>query len=100
MIRRPPRSTLFPYTTLFRSRAAHAPVLGDIVGRILATDTTEGWLERLRAADILADRVNGFDDWLADPHILATGGAVAVNQPGMGQFQTPRTPRIPPAVDA
>src|SRR2546430_13513495 len=28
MIRRPPRSTLFPYTTLFRSRgggAAHAP---------------------------------------------------------------------------
>src|SRR2546422_11738283 len=24
MIRRPPRSTLFPYTTLFRSHAAHA----------------------------------------------------------------------------
>src|SRR5438093_9455286 len=24
MIRRPPRSTLFPYTTLFRSRQAHA----------------------------------------------------------------------------
>src|SRR5438270_6350924 len=24
MIRRPPRSTLFPYTTLFRSRAVHA----------------------------------------------------------------------------
>src|SRR2546430_11963442 len=26
MIRRPPRSTLFPYTTLFRSRAAVIPV--------------------------------------------------------------------------
>src|SRR5256885_2407896 len=25
MIRRPPRSTLFPYTTLFRSRHRHAP---------------------------------------------------------------------------
>src|SRR2546422_7382957 len=25
MIRRPPRSTLFPYTTLFRSRSALAP---------------------------------------------------------------------------
>src|SRR2546422_8200872 len=25
MIRRPPRSTLFPYTTLFRSRAVEAP---------------------------------------------------------------------------
>src|SRR5256885_16524332 len=36
MIRRPPRSTLFPYTTLFRSRAAgscaEAGVLGTAVG--------------------------------------------------------------------
>src|SRR3712207_9571472 len=30
MIRRPPRSTLFPYTTLFRSRAER---LGDVVVR-------------------------------------------------------------------
>src|SRR2546429_1494158 len=34
MIRRPPRSTLFPYTTLFRSPAVagarrHSPLLGD-----------------------------------------------------------------------
>src|SRR3712207_6933700 len=36
MIRRPPRSTLFPYTTLFRSRSDRqvhrvAPVLGKVV---------------------------------------------------------------------
>src|SRR3712207_7963914 len=32
MIRRPPRSTLFPYTTLFRSDAGHdeAELLGDV----------------------------------------------------------------------
>src|SRR5438067_13455378 len=29
MIRRPPRSTLFPYTTLFRSWSAWRPFLGD-----------------------------------------------------------------------
>src|SRR5689334_24444084 len=29
MIRRPPRSTLFPYTTLFRSRGVGLPALGD-----------------------------------------------------------------------
>src|SRR3712207_7048316 len=29
MIRRPPRSTLFPYTTLFRSRLLRALCLGD-----------------------------------------------------------------------
>jgi crotonobetainyl-CoA:carnitine CoA-transferase CaiB-like acyl-CoA transferase len=84
----------------FAARAAHSLVLTDIVGRIIATDTTEGWLGRLRAADILADRVNGFDDWLADPHIVATGGAVTVEQPEMGQFPTPRTPGISFAVDA
>src|SRR3712207_9475909 len=31
MIRRPPRSTLFPYTTLFRSKAAPSPVHDNIV---------------------------------------------------------------------
>src|SRR3989449_6641107 len=29
MIRRPPRSTLFPYTTLFRSNEAHAVLAGE-----------------------------------------------------------------------
>src|SRR3712207_8391365 len=39
MIRRPPRSTLFPYTTLFRSiglRLAH--LLGDCVGIVREVD--------------------------------------------------------------
>src|SRR3712207_9009807 len=31
MIRRPPRSTLFPYTTLFRSKAEEAQVPGEVV---------------------------------------------------------------------
>src|SRR2546427_7680171 len=31
MIRRPPRSTLFPYTTLFRSRLEALVVLGDLL---------------------------------------------------------------------
>ena len=35
MIRRPPRSTLFPYTTLFRSVSFVPAVLGTIVGKIL-----------------------------------------------------------------
>src|SRR2546430_6736711 len=32
MIRRPPRSTLFPYTTLFRSRAGRVPDQGSLSG--------------------------------------------------------------------
>ena len=35
MIRRPPRSTLFPYTTLFRSTAAEVAPVTMIDGRII-----------------------------------------------------------------
>jgi crotonobetainyl-CoA:carnitine CoA-transferase CaiB-like acyl-CoA transferase len=84
----------------FAVRARHAAALVAIIGEIFPTDTTAGWLARLRAADILADRINGFDDWLADPHIVATGGAVAVDHPGMGQFRTPRTPGVSAAANA
>src|SRR5690349_25046203 len=45
MIRRPPRSTLFPYTTLFRSRVLHAAGLLDDAGLAGMLDA----LERLRA---------------------------------------------------
>src|SRR2546430_13303284 len=46
MIRRPPRSTLFPYTTLFRSRlVAFSPD-----GNNLAVVTDNGTLTLLRAA--------------------------------------------------
>src|SRR3712207_7428085 len=31
MIRRPPRSTLFPYTTLFRSKETHSTVRGQFL---------------------------------------------------------------------
>src|SRR5256885_10861870 len=31
MIRRPPRSTLFPYTTLFRSHEPPAPAVSDVI---------------------------------------------------------------------
>ena len=84
----------------FAMRAGHAATLGEIIGAIFPTDTTSGWLARLRAADILADRVNGFNDWLADPHVVATGGAIVVDQPGMGQFRTPRTPGTSVEADA
>src|SRR2546422_10117872 len=35
MIRRPPRSTLFPYTTLFRSRRARRRAAPPVVGRLV-----------------------------------------------------------------
>src|SRR2546427_866006 len=41
MIRRPPRSTLFPYTTLFRSRLTLRELLRDCAASGIAVDVLE-----------------------------------------------------------
>src|SRR2546430_11297316 len=55
MIRRPPRSTLFPYTTLFRSQVARRDNLVDEAGaiRLLSVDhvAREDQAERIAFAD-------------------------------------------------
>src|SRR3712207_9160133 len=44
MIRRPPRSTLFPYTTLFRSRLGEGPSRGGAARRAFADRSEEARL--------------------------------------------------------
>src|SRR2546427_8878871 len=51
MIRRPPRSTLFPYTTLFRSGAAVGHVKGEDAGLLL-----EHFASQVARAAVAADR--------------------------------------------
>src|SRR5256886_10083468 len=70
MIRRPPRSTLFPYTTLFRSRSA--------------VSSSQASSARLRAAGLavvdlnelteLALYVDGADEATAARHLIKGGG--------------------------
>src|SRR3712207_7971864 len=60
MIRRPPRSTLFPYTTLFRSVKGVAGEVGEMLD-ILQGDGAAGRLQRLtdlEFRDALAERVS------------------------------------------
>src|SRR2546427_3113099 len=54
MIRRPPRSTLFPYTTLFRSRGEkrNAAENGQFRQSLGAAKPADGWLDR--RADIVS----------------------------------------------
>src|SRR3712207_7411195 len=49
MIRRPPRSTLFPYTTLFRSERAELLPLGAAtfaLSKLLAHEKVETWVRQ------------------------------------------------------
>src|SRR3712207_2235356 len=49
MIRRPPRSTLFPYTTLFRSNISNALEKGDITSKTL---TVTGGVQKVLGEDV------------------------------------------------
>src|SRR5256885_9849240 len=67
MIRRPPRSTLFPYTTLFRSHESDAGV--DDPGRHLAVvgGRREPRHGGVRASERIGDRQLGGQEQLAVP---------------------------------
>src|SRR5260370_23052823 len=57
MIRRPPRSTLFPYTTLFRSPDVGAVLLMDVDGPLAEVEhTSAAAIEMARAAGALEIR--------------------------------------------
>src|SRR2546422_6897718 len=52
MIRRPPRSTLFPYTTLFRSLFVFNYFVGDDLGLAVELwDSLAGWYEAERSEE-------------------------------------------------
>src|SRR2546422_10960810 len=49
MIRRPPRSTLFPYTTLFRSSTETASQVGVATGEVKTANSRGAFLRRWRS---------------------------------------------------
>src|SRR3712207_8085331 len=59
MIRRPPRSTLFPYTTLFRSAETAVFRYKAIIGRDLRARTLPAQKTEARAACAVLNRMTG-----------------------------------------
>src|SRR3712207_9286610 len=68
MIRRPPRSTLFPYTTLFRS---YDPPLEDDPGPFVQRDDDAEEAIR-RRLQIYHDQTEPLKDYYADRDLLVT----------------------------
>src|SRR2546430_17649218 len=70
MIRRPPRSTLFPYTTLFRSNSRHLPAPYQKVER-----------RRNVSAKAFASPEGKFIDAIESDPVRRDGGVVEVDEP-------------------
>src|SRR5256885_3223441 len=93
MIRRPPRSTLFPYTTLFRSRRNVKCGSGQVlagVGRgcVAGADGSQAALERLGLAGDERRVVGGVGQHLL--HIVARLGEGHVLGPDGGDRKSTR----------
>src|SRR2546426_8140371 len=80
MIRRPPRSTLFPYTTLFRSRRPLGRAALLAAGGVATVDSMRGFPPRFvmynASVFALADAAGGlaFEAAGGDPRVLARSG--------------------------
>src|SRR2546426_9532023 len=82
MIRRPPRSTLFPYTTLFRSRALHRES-GSRLAMDAAVQTAALW-EGDRAGVLVVHHRRGTGDLLERDAALGRATQVRSRRGGHG----------------
>src|SRR3712207_7484097 len=104
MIRRPPRSTLFPYTTLFRSAGVQAAVqgkFGERIGVVESVAFSSLVTTVLALAVVLAARggLGGLADGLRVPPWLWLGGLLSGLLIFSGALSPPRigtTTTLPP----
>src|SRR2546426_1340505 len=67
MIRRPPRSTLFPYTTLFRSLGQAPMRVADAASRTVACGNTAGLINAINDANATPERSEEHTSELQSP---------------------------------
>jgi crotonobetainyl-CoA:carnitine CoA-transferase CaiB-like acyl-CoA transferase len=76
----------------FAGRADSADALIPQLREVFVTGSSETWLGRLHASDIIAERILNPSEWLRNVHVEATRAAVCQDTPGVGLVYTPRTP--------
>jgi crotonobetainyl-CoA:carnitine CoA-transferase CaiB-like acyl-CoA transferase len=84
----------------FSLRSDCAEELAAELRKAFATDTTDSWLARLHAADIIADRILNPSEWLANEHVRATGAAVKTDTRRVGAVFAARTPGTADNIEA
>ena len=82
-----------------RDRAGHEAYLRGLFREVFATGTTEEWLAKLKANDVLGDRINSPRDMLTDPHLAARRGVMRFDQAMLGEVALPRTSGQPDGSD-
>ena len=80
-------------------RVKNLAVLTEALHAAFGPRTTAEWSERLTPARIMHERMNGYVDFLAHPHVEATGLIAWLEQPEIGRVPVPHAPGIMPLID-
>ncbi len=73
-------------------RLAHRQALKDTLAALFAGDTTERWLSRLRASDVLCAPIQDYPALVADPQVANNGLVTRIPAADGGTTPTIRTP--------
>src|SRR5258708_22022413 len=94
MIRRPPRSTLFPYTTLFRSLRRHQPTANGASRRVIGTELCGSSSGH---AELSPNRSEEHTSELQSPDHLVCRLLLEKKNTYSPSSRAPQPPRVPPA---
>lgn len=81
------------------SRLPHAVEINGVLSKAFATNTTAYWIEKLHAADVLAQAVNTYDEWLNDTHVQAVNAYEWTDGGSFGQLPVVKVPGVLPNGD-
>ena len=76
------------------SRYRHLAAVTEALAGAFRQRPAAEWAERLRAANLMHERVNTHQDYVKHPHVEASGTVVWVDQPGVGRVPVPWPPGV------
>ncbi len=89
-----------------RARVENRTLVDGSIAAVLATDTADAWIARLKAVGVPCGRINSAAEALADPHTAARQMIETVQHPAVGELKlvgmpykfsaTPAAVRLPP----
>ncbi|MBY0331193.1 MAG: CoA transferase [Acetobacteraceae bacterium] len=83
-----------PRFATYPDRGRNREAILPIIREAFLKQTSDVWIERFQGARMLCDRVNGPLEYLADPHVVASGATAVMDQPGIGPLTFPALPGL------
>lgn len=86
-----------PRLQTHEGRLEHGSLIMAALGEAMIGRTSDEWLAALQPKGILCEKVNTYDDYLAHPHIAATGAVDWMQQDGLPRLPVANVPGAPRA---